>query len=203
MVRRVYILPATRVASGPGSSAAVSRTPSNVGRGADAVVTGVYLRGMDYGLQPVFLALCEVDAAQHGLIAAQQNVTVIPANLSGTVGAGARAAVEAALEGWKIPGNWVTAAMTYRQVLKGVATIFQIAQRLHGMFGVEAFPSGVTLSTTMAQLTQGQRNALQAVVDSFGWDRSSITGATTMRQFLRAMAQQWTWPIVLGSESLG
>ena len=196
MARRVYIVPAEAIASGPGAG---GRTPAYLGRNNAGATSGY--RCMDYGLEPVFLCVAEVSAAQHAAIAANAPITVVPADLSGNVG-GQRANVEAALESWNIPGTWVTSGMSYREVLRGVATIFQVAQRLHGLYGVRAFPPGITLGTTMAELTQAQRNALAAVNDSFGWDRSQVTGATTLRQWLRGAAQQWQGAVLLGGEAL-
>lgn len=195
MVTRIYIVPAETIPAG--QRFAGGRRPAYV-RDLDPIPT---YRCMDYGMEPVFLLACDVDATQHATLAAQSPITVVPADLSTVVGANA-AAVEAAIESWSIPANWVTSGMTYRQVLKGVATLLQFAQRLHGMFGVRAFPPGITLNTTVAQLTQAQRDKLAAVSDSFGWDRSGVTGATTMRQLLRGAAQQWSGPVFFGPEVL-
>ena len=36
------------------------------------------------------------------------------------------------------------------------------------------------------------------VAQSFGWDTSGVTGAMTLRQALKVMANQWSGPILIG-----
>lgn len=193
MTNRFYLVPAETIPVGQIHAGGLRPAYVN-----DLVPRPIY-RCMDYGMEPVFLLAADVTPAQHATLAAQSPITVVPNALAGNVGDDL-AAVEAAIESWNIPAHWVTAGMTYRMVLKGVATIFQFAQRLHGMFGVRAFPPGITLSTTVGQLTQAQRDKLAAVSDSFGWDRSGVTGATTMRQLLRGAAQQWNAGVFFAGE---
>lgn len=193
MAIRVYIVPVVTANTGPGG--APCRAPDYV------PALGVPWSAMYYGLEPVALVRADVDAAQHSTLAASAPITVVPANLDASVGA-AVTTVEAALESWSIPGQWVASGLTYRQVLRGVATIFQFAQRFDGLHRLRIFGGTVTLDTTVAQLPQAARDKLAAVSDSFGWDRSGVTGATTLRQLLRGAAQQWNGGVLLGGEVL-
>jgi hypothetical protein len=195
VARRFYIAPAETIPLG--QLHAGGRRPAYV---AD-LSPRPECRWMDFGMEPVFLLAAEVTAEQHATLAAQSPITVVPLGLAQNVG-NDLVAVQSAIESWNIPAQWVTSGLTYRQVLKGVATIFQFAQRLAAMFRVRAFPPGITLDTTVSQLTQAQRDKLAAVSDSFGWDRSSVTGTTTMRQLLRGAAQQWNDNVLFGGEVL-
>lgn len=191
MVVRAYLVP--RI--GSGASPATAFRPAYI-------PAGTRYWCMLYGQEPVYLVAADVTAAQHAAIAANSPVTVIPENLSQQVTNPTLTSVQSALSSWDIPGSWVTVGMTYRAVLRGVAAIFQIAQRLSGKFGDRMLQPGVTLPTTLGQLTQQQRTRLQAVVDSFGFNSAGITNSTTVGQFLRAIASQWAGTIRLGAVDL-
>lgn len=140
-------------------------------------------------MEPTFLVGADVDATQASSIAANGDVTAIPASLDAQIGANL-GAVQTALDALRIPSDWVTSGMTYRTLVGLVIKIFKVLQRLHGRWQTTIFESGITLSTTLAELTQGQRDHLQDVADSFGIDSSAATGTTTIRQVLRVLAQQ-------------
>jgi hypothetical protein len=147
-------------------------------------------RSVDYGREPTFLVIAEVTPEQHTDLAANGDVVAVPQNLDAQVGAGNLATVQNALESVNLPGLWVTATHTYRQIVRGCVVVMFLAQKLNGLFLARFFESGITLATTMADLTQTQRDRLRAVAEAFGVDYSGVTGATTMRQALRVLAQQ-------------
>jgi len=184
---RVYIVPAL----GDGLSPKTAWRPAYV-------PVGVRASWLSYGGEGVYIWGGDVTPAQHTAIAANSPITVVPADLSSTVGAGL-ATVQAALASWNIPSAWVTSGMTYNEVVRGVCAIFHIANRLLGKFGSRLLPGGITLSTTIAQLTQTQRDRLQAVADSYSLSTAAVTGSTTIAQFLRILAAQWALAIKLGA----
>lgn len=148
-------------------------------------------QGMDYGQEDTFLLACDVTPQQHTTLAAQSDVLSVPVPLDDTVSPVALTVVQNQLEAMRIPGSWVTTDHTYRQVLRTTARIILFMQRYQGMFPEErAFPTGVTLATRFNQLTAGQRQRLIDVSDSLGIDRTGLTGAMTLRELLRALADQ-------------
>ncbi len=159
---------------------------------------GVTWQGLDYGGEDAYVVAADVTGAQHSTLTANADVTAAPLDLSNTVGANL-ATVQAALEGFKFPGDWVTSGMTYRQILKGLLAVCFIAQRFNGLTGARLFQLGITLETTLAELTATQRQKLHDVAVSFHIDDSSATGSTTLRQVLRVLAQQLP-PITLAAE---
>lgn len=158
---------------------------------------GVTWASVDYGQEQTYLVGADVTTAQHNSISANADVTSVPANLDNQVGANL-ATVQAALENLKIPADWITSGMTYRQILSLIIKLFRILQRLLGRWATTIFEAGITLATTMAELTQAQRDRLQDVADSFGIDTSNVTGATTIRQALRFLAQQLPGCVLMG-----
>ncbi len=138
------------------------------------------------------LAHSACDAATDSAIVANADVHRLPDNLDVNLTAGQVTAVSNHLEANHIPADWVTTAFTWRQVLRLVVGLYQFIQRYKGLGGPgPIFGGAVTLSTTFAGLPQGARNALTATANSFGYDTSALSGASTVRQILRAMAQQW------------
>src|ERR1041385_5856537 len=74
-------------------------------------------RGLDYGLENLCVIALDLSPADHADLAAQADVLAVPDPLTTTVTAGALATVKAKLEAANLPADWVTAGMTYRQVL--------------------------------------------------------------------------------------
>jgi len=164
--------------------------------------TGAAWAGMDYGAEPIMLVRANVSSAQHAAIAANADVIAVPADLDAAIG-GTLATAQARLEAVQIPADWMTAGMTWRQALRGVAAVFQLGQRLNGLgLAARLFGGGITLSTTFGELSANVRTRLAAMADSFGFDRSAVAAGTTLRQALRGLAVQWTRELRIGGETL-
>lgn len=146
---------------------------------------------MDYGLRPTMLIATDVTNGQHNGLAAASDVTTVPTNIDNTVSAAALSAVRAALEGLKIPGNWVTTAHTYREVLRAVAGLFQFAQRHQALHNEPLVEGNVDLSMTWSEVPQAKRQRVQATCDDLGYDTSPVTGAWTLGQTLKYLADLW------------
>lgn len=154
---------------------------------------------MDYGLEPVGLVAADVTTAQNTSISANADVTTIPANLDAAPSGGALTATKNALESLNIPAGWVNGTQTYRDILRIVAQIFQLAQRIKGLGGDRLFPAGVTLATQFQDLPSAYRQVLIDAATSFGWDISSLSGTNTLRVIFKTLADQWgNTPITLG-----
>lgn len=164
---------------------------------------GLSYTAMDYGRDDTFLVMADVSAGQHTTIAANADVVVVPLNIDNEIG-GALATVQAELEALLIPADWVTAQMTYKDLLRITAKAFQIMQRFSGLYGRSFFSGGITLSTRMNQMTAGQRAELEAAITSLAAtmqiviDLSSIVGASTVRHVLRTSIDQIPSRILLG-----
>lgn len=123
--------------------------------------------------------------AQDATIAANADALVVPP-LDNTI---ALVATQNALEGLGVPAQWLQSGMTYRQVVRVVVGIANFAQRCEGL-GQRITLTG-NLNLTVAALPAAIQNVLAAAADSMGLDRTGITGATTLRQVLAIMAQQF------------
>lgn len=168
-----------------------------------ADLEGLSSAGMDYGAEPVFLVCVrDVPDSVHATLAAYPDVTALPLNLDAQIGA-QLGQVQTALESLNLPAQWVQATFTYRQVARIVAAIFQFMQRCHGLGFPRLLEGTVTLNTRFNQLPQVSRQRLLQAAESMQFDTSSLAGTSTIRQILKAMADQWgTLELFLGSEVL-
>jgi hypothetical protein len=123
--------------------------------------------------------------AQGAALALNADVIVIPPIDNST----AVATTQAALEAMNIPAQWVTGAMTYRDVLRAVVGMAMLIQGTQGL-SVPLTLAG-NLDLTMAQIPANVRAALAQASDKQGLDRSSIVGATTVRQALQILGAQY------------
>lgn len=155
-----------------------------------ALVTALWAL-MSFGREPTALVAADVSPAQHTLLAAQPDVTVIPVTLDNELGANL-AIVQAELEALNLPSDMLNVNHTYRQVLRGVIAMFKVSQRLHRMTGKDGrlFPSGITLNTTIGQLPQGARDKLQAAAGELGYSYEGLTAGSSLRDVLKKLASQ-------------
>lgn len=158
-------------------------------------------QAIDYGKEDWFLVAVDVTASEHTAIAANADVTAVPANLDNTIG-GALATVQAALELANIPAHWATSGMTYRTLVKWTIRILLLMQRFRGLdpSALRLFLGGITLDGTVGDIPATPRRRLNNAALSFGLDTSSITLATTIREALRILGQQMTFPVAFGGE---
>lgn len=192
MALRVYFVPVI----GDGLTIATPRRPKYI----SGVIAGAF-QCMDYGNEPTMLVAAEVTNAEHTAIAANPDVVVVPANLNNTIGVNL-AAVQAALDSLNIPADWITSGMTYRTVLKWIALLFLLCQRFQGLVGGRLFPAGITLNSTVGDLTVNVRQKLLQAAGSLHLDTSAITLAMTIRVALKTLANQISLPISLGGQAL-
>lgn len=154
---------------------------------------------MSFGNGGHFLVSVDATADAHTAIAALPRVTALPANLDQNLTAGAVTTVQTALEARNIPAHWVSISLTYRQVLRVVAGMFQFAQIYYAQHTLNLFRGGVNLDTRVNQIPQVERDRLSSAAQAAGLDASGITGTTTVRQILRELGEQWLdRPIYLG-----
>jgi hypothetical protein len=131
-----------------------------------------------------------IDTATHNTLVANADVVSPPAVLDQAIGAGNLAAVQSAIESIGLPGNWIVANNTYRQVARALCWMFRYFQRHNGLGNTRILTGGVTLDTVFNTLPLGVRNALIATAQSFSFDTSSLSSTNTIRQILKALSDQ-------------
>jgi hypothetical protein len=164
------------------------------------VIAGEW-QSLDYGKEAWMVVAANVTAGEHTTIAANADVTAVPANLDTTVGA-ALSITQTKLELANIPADWVTSGMTWRTVLKWTIRMLLLMQRFDGLDGLAArfFASGLTLDSTVNDLPAGARTRLDDAAANWGLDTSSITLSTPIRTALRVLGQQMTFSVTVGQE---
>lgn len=125
-------------------------------------------------------------AAQDTTISGNADAIVVPA-LGNTI---ALNATQNALESLNIPSQWLTANMTYRQVIKVLVAMSEVLQRMESK-GSKISLAG-NLDKTLSQIPAAARQALAATADDFGVNHDDVTGSVTVREALRMLAQRIT-----------
>jgi hypothetical protein len=193
---RYYLMPVTETVINP-IAGTIRRSPK-----FDFDAIGVRWQWIDYGVRPVGFLCADVSTAQHNSVISDAEIRTFPANLDNTLG-GNRQTVEDALEGFNLPGAWVTTGMTYRTVLRVVVGTILIAQRFAGISRNEGqdpdiTPAGVTLNTAYSDMPTGYRTRLLEAIDSLGYDYSTLGASDSLRDLMRVVGQQVTPIAFLG-----
>jgi len=152
---------------------------------------GISFSIMDYGFEPICIMGAEVTTSQNTILSSQSDVMTVPANINTNLNTTAVNAAQNFLENLKIPANWITTSLTYKDVLHQVCWLFQFMQRLHGIHPTKLFQPGVNLSTTFSELDASTQQALLDTGISFGFDVSGVTASTTLRQILKGLANNF------------
>lgn len=145
---------------------------------------GVPWQMVDFGDSAIVWA--NASPPQDSTIGANADATVIPA-LDNTV---AVTATKNALEALNMPGQWVTAGMTYRSVLRVAIGMAQLFQCVWGILGAQVSIAG-HLDDTIGSFPLSVRNAIAQACDTLNIDRTNIISGTLLREALRDFGQQF------------
>lgn len=188
MALRFYLMPWTRLdvdaIPNEGPRYVHRRVPNPDALPELAGVPGHYYR---LGDEMIGLVALDVTPEQHAALAALADATAVPANLDNTLGANV-VTVQTRLEAYRIPADDLQATDTYRHVVRRFKRVALVAQRLRGMRLGRLFSDGVTLNTTMAELSAAKRNGLANACGSLGVSTAGFDGSTTVREVLKRVA---------------
>jgi len=120
--------------------------------------TGTDLQGhsyiaMPFGVEGVALVATDPNPA----LAGESDVYAFPENLDTATTDDDASNIQNFFEGVSIPDAFIVSGMTFRDIVKGVAQIFQVAQRCAGLAGVGIFTRNTVASiqSTAAQIKAG------------------------------------------------
>jgi len=192
MTQRMYIIPIVHIDIGEGSFYNVPKyfrhrmNPDSLPE-----LAGVNYAWETWLNEDVAIIVADVDDTQHTLVNGQADVVTIPP-LDNTIPTVAvRNRVRTVLENNNIPGTWVIVGMAYRSIVRIVLGMFQFHNRVVRLIGRRLFDGTLNLTLTIADLSIPMQDALaQAAADLF-LDYSAVTGATTLRQLLKGMGDQF------------
>lgn len=155
-------------------------------------------QALDYGREPQMFVGADVTTAQHDALAASAGVTALPENIDATVPQNQVAQIRNALETIKMPGNWITAGQSYRQIAGHVAKYCLLLQRFDGLFASTPFDADITLDKPNAQVPPEKMARLRTAAESLMLDTSFITSTTTVREMFQAWIAQMPTIYVMG-----
>lgn len=154
-------------------------------------------------------AIAMIDASQAYLnsIAQQPDATRLAtaANIDQVINASQANAAKAVFEDAFIPGQFINAGDTRRQVIRGLIGMFFFSQRMERRFGEgwkeKAQARGMALDSTWQEFPQALKNELIDVRDDHGWTNTElgVTNTSTLREILQAISQQFeNTPMFIG-----
>lgn len=154
-------------------------------------------------------AICMIDAPQAYLnsVAAQSDATRLAtaSNIDQVLTSQQANTAKTVFDDAFIPGQFINAGDTRREVIRGVVGMFLFSQRMEGALGegwkAKAQARGVTLDSTWNTFPQVLKNEFIAIRDSFGWTMADlgVDTSSTLREILQAISQQFeATPIFVG-----
>jgi len=118
-----------------------------------------------------------------------------PQNIDNQLSAGQASAAKTIFELHGIPGEFINAGDTPRDVIRGVVGMFLFSQRMETKFGrgfkQKAQQYGINFNTQYVEFPQALKNEFIAVRDDHGWSNLGLTNQSTLRQILKAVSQQF------------
>jgi hypothetical protein len=150
-------------------------------------IPGALWSAMDLGIEPTFIVGANLTAQQHTAVAANGDVFVFPDITTAVGGNPTLNRARNGLEQRNVPGSWIVAATTWRQVIGEVGRNCLILQRLNGIHKTRLFPPGVSLDSAPTQAVLDQ---LIDVGESFGLNVASLSIGLTVRDNLLLLTSQ-------------
>lgn len=148
---------------------------------------GVPFSAVDLGLEPTFLVGATMSAAQHTAVASNADAFAFPDITTLVGGNPTLNRVRNELEQRNLPGDWIVAATSWRQVIGSVLRNAFILQRLRGVHKTRLFEPGVSLdSAPSADLLA----KLVDVGESFGLSVVDLSAALSVRANLQILTNQ-------------
>jgi hypothetical protein len=180
MAYRLYITPAI----GGGTGIQDPRRPK--------YFSGFRWAGMDYGFQPLYLVAADLLPADDAAIIANADVFAFPFNLDVTLSGGQANSARDAFELVFIPAQWVNATLTWRQIARTVAGMFQFMQRLNFTLGNTVLIDDSTkLNVQWSAVPVNIQTAMLQAAADLGYNTSFISPNTQIRIILKEFADQW------------
>lgn len=158
--------------------------------------------GMDYGFQPVYLVGADLSPTDDTFVIGQADVFGFPFDLDPQLTAGQANVAEAALELFFIPANWVTASLTWRDVARTTAGMFQYMQRLNVIVGNVILLDGTsnrTLNTQWQNVPVNIQTGIRLAASQLGYNTTFIANNTQVRAIFKNFSDQWgSKPFIFG-----
>ena len=148
---------------------------------------------MDYGFAPVALLVAkDISQADHEALILNSDVFYFPSNLDAPVDQ----EVQAFFEGVHLPMDWLTPATTWRELLRQTAGMFLFNQRYMGIVAAEtgelhSIWDSADLDTRLREMSDDEQRWFLLTVESFGYDSSSISTNTRLRQLVKQAGDFW------------
>lgn len=163
--------------------------------GPRGLVLGTERYSLTYVGRELAVLAGTLSTAAHNALVADPDVILI-ANLNEVLTAGRVTAIQTYLGRFNVPNNWISAGMTIREVLRRLAWMGQMMERIGGKMA----DAGLTQTTQWKDVPAGVKTRLSAFAVEKSLDTSGITTKTTLGEVLRRAADQIADNFLFGSE---
>jgi len=161
---------------------------------------------VDYGFVGGFIVLAELTQEQHDWLIVQPDVISFPdpVNLDTNIAQADTAVLREAFEGFNVPADWLTAANTYRELLRGTYGVFRFAQRYDAIAALNGAPPNthlfdqIDLDTQYRDFPTDVQSWFSLTVADYGLDPAIIRNNATVRQMLKAAGDFLARPLEIG-----
>lgn len=142
------------------------------------------------GGDELFLVAADVNATQLSALQDTQGVFVFPQNLDNTMTVPQRNQARNALEARNLPGDWIGAQTTWRQVARFIYALSMFAGPMMQRRRRKLFRGGYTLDTRWGELPAQLKEDILDTIQAKGYDATGITDNTLLRTVLTRIAQR-------------
>lgn len=188
MAIELYLMPMVTVVEPPFG---------NFNRAKYSRETGIIKSGtLRYSREDDAIVMLEGPQPVLDTIASNSDVTRLAteSNIDQTLNTAQANAAKTIFENAFIPGQFINAGDTRREVIRGVIGMFLFSQRMEGRFGVgwraKAQARGMTLNTQWNSFPQVLKDEFIDVRDSFGMVLD-VTNTSTLREILREISNHF------------
>lgn len=157
------------------------------------------LQGADYGWADEYLVAAALDDTQRAGLLAHPDVYEFPVNLDLPVD---KAAVTPFFESVNLPTDWLTAANTYRDLLRQTYGMFGFANAFFVAAGGHSLWDYATLDTRYRDLPTEAQGWFNQAVATLGGNPALINRNATMRQLLKQASDLIVRPFEFGGLSI-
>jgi len=160
---------------------------------APEVTTGAQIR---YSKTSVALTMLDAPQAFLDSIKSDSDMLFLcaEADLSENIGGPQSVAVKNYLEPLGVPANWISAADSNQQVLRGIIGQFMFSQRHEGLnhsgFFEDLEAAGFGINTPWQNLSPAFRDTMQATIDDHEWPMAPGNN-DQVRKVLKDFSDQW------------
>jgi hypothetical protein len=157
---------------------------------------------LDYGLIDRAVLVSDISDANHAALVVNADVYAFPVDVDSNMSQQEQNALGAFLEGFAIPGSWLTGTQTARTVLRTITGMFLFMQRVSALYGDSPLNAGISLNTQWRNVPAALQEAILGAASEWGFT-GTLENNLSVRNMLKQFADLWgEKPVHMGAATL-